>query len=208
MSGPWPNSSVTFSGSGITVNSVTRKQLDPLAVVVTVSGAAAGRRSGRHRDQPATARAAVTLPGALTVNAAPGITAHRADPPGSGCAGQTLTVSGSNFVAGATAAFTKPASTGSVAIGSVTFDNAGQLTLNNMAVSANATAGAWTLTVTNPDGGVATSTAFSVDAAPTVTTLTPNSRGQGASGQTVTVERDWSAQWCDGDVLEGERRGR
>ena len=186
VSGSWPNATVTFSGTGITVNSVTRTSATTLSVVVTISGVA----TVGTRDVTVTSpdgAPAVTLPGAFTVNAAPAISTIAPTHLGQGASGQTLTVSGSNFVAGATAAFTKPASTGSVSIGSVTFDNAGQLTLNNVAVSANATAGAWTLTVTNPDGGVATSTAFSVDVAPTVTTLSPSSRGQGASGQTVTL---------------------
>ena len=51
VSGTWPNSSVAFSGTGITVNSVTRASATALTVNVTIAGSAATGPSRRHRDQ-------------------------------------------------------------------------------------------------------------------------------------------------------------
>ena len=53
-------------------------------------------------------------------------------------------------------------------------------------MAAGASTGARTLTVTNPDTQSGTST-FTVNPAPTVTSLSPNNLGQGATSQNVTV---------------------
>jgi hypothetical protein len=55
-------------------------------------------------------------------------------------------------------------------------------------VAANAATGARDVKVTNPDGGSATRTGgFTVTAAPTVSSVTPSSRGQGATSQSLTI---------------------
>src|SRR6185369_12925708 len=104
----------------------------------------------------------------------------------SGGVGQTLTnvgISGSNFVNGATCSFGA-----GITVNSCTFNSATQLTAN-VTIAANATVGARTVTVTNPDtqSGVLTN-AFSVviptSTAPIISSLTPDN---GTEGQNLSV---------------------
>ena len=91
---------------------------------------------------------------------------------GQGATTQTVTVNGSSFVNGAVVSISGTGLT----VGSTTFVNSGQLTVP-VTVGGGATTGARTLTVTNPDTTTATST-FTVNAAPTVTTVSPASRAR------------------------------
>ena len=104
---------------------------------------------------------------------------------GQGAASQNITVTGTGFVSGVglAASFS---GTG-ITVNSTTFVSSTTLTAN-ITVAANATLGAGNVTVTNPDAGNATGiNVFTVNAAPTVASTSPLSRGQGATGQNITV---------------------
>jgi hypothetical protein len=95
----------------------------------------------------------------------------------------TLTIAGSNFQAGAAAAF---ANTG-ITVNSATVNACGQVTLN-VTIGASATAGVTSLDVTNADGVFGTGSGiFTVQAAvaPTVASTTP---ADGATGVSVAVK--------------------
>jgi hypothetical protein len=73
-----------------------------------------------------------------------------------------------------------------ITVNSVTFNSSTSLTAN-ITVASNATTGAGNVTVTNPDGGVGTGTGvFTVNAAPTVGSVSPSSDTRGST-YTVTV---------------------
>ena len=74
-----------------------------------------------------------------------------------------------------------------MSVNSTTFKSSTELTAN-VTVEATAATGARTVTVTNPDAGVGSANAFTVDAAPSVTSTNPSSRPQGASSQTVAIK--------------------
>src|SRR5207245_1567192 len=94
-----------------------------------------------------------------------------------GDSGKAFTVLGSNFQSGAKIAFV---TSGGITVGPVTFVNSGQLN-TTLSIAANAPLGARTVIVTDPDIQSATlSNAFTVRLpAPKITSITPNSGGQG-----------------------------
>ena len=99
---------------------------------------------------------------------------------GQGRNGVTVTLSGSGFQPGAAVSFGND-----IVVTNVT-GSGGALTVTLDLRAAQL--GAHAVTVTNPDGGVATCTCeFTVHVVPTITGLTPSSRGAGAVGETVTV---------------------
>ena len=116
--------------------------------------------------------------------AAPTVTSTSPSSRGQGATSQTITINGTNFQSGATVAFS---GTGITLNGAATFVSATQLT-QNISVATNATIGARDVTVTNPDAQSGTGTGdFTVNAAPTVTTASPNNGTQGATNLTVTI---------------------
>jgi hypothetical protein len=166
---------VAFSGSGITVNSVTvvnpnqinlNIDVDPNAAtggrVVTITNPDGGFRVRNN---------------GLTVAAAPNPTTVT---PGSRPQGFTGTVSitGSGFVNGATVAIS---GTG-ITVNSVTFNTATRLTVN-LTLAPDAALGPRNITVTNPNAGTRTCLdCLTVTANPTATSLTPPSRARGTAG--------------------------
>ncbi len=101
-----------------------------------------------------------------------------------GASSQNITLTGSNFVSGASVAFS---GTG-ITVNNTTFNSATQLTVN-ISVSGGATQSARNVTVTNPDlqQGVC-SGCFTVTAGPpTASGANPSSRGQGAASQNIVV---------------------
>ena len=69
----------------------------------------------------------------------------------------------------------------------MTRTNSTHLTVN-ITVSTSAALGARTVTVTNLDGGIGSkANAFTVNARPTVTSLSPNSRRRGLNNQVIIV---------------------
>ena len=107
------------------------------------------------------------LPTVTTVNPASGVVSG----------GTVVTITGTNFVDGATVTFGGVSGTG------VTFQNAGTLT----ATTPSHAAGQVDVTVTNPDGGIGALTdGFRYNALPTVTVVNPAS-GVVSGGTVVTI---------------------
>jgi hypothetical protein len=104
-------------------------------------------------------------------------------PLGAGSTAQAVTVSGNAFAPGAVVSI----GGSGVTVQSANLVSATQLALT-VDVSANATPGARSVTVTNPDGATATcASCFTVNPGPTVASATPPIRAQGTSNQTITL---------------------
>ena len=101
------------------------------------------------------------------------------------------TLTGTNFVSGSTVTFSQSGGSG-VSAGTPTSITSTSITLP-ITIAANATLGAWSVTVTNPGSGGGSAAAtlvngFTVNApTPTVTSLSPQSATIGASAQTLTI---------------------
>jgi hypothetical protein len=172
---------VSLSGSGVTVNSTTFVSSTQLTANLTVASTAVAGARNVTVTNPSSASGSCI--GCFSVNAAPTVSATSPSSRGQGATGQNVTVTGTNFVSGATVSL----SGSGVTVNSTTFVSSTQLTAN-LTVASTAVAGARNVTVANPDGGTGSCTGcFSVNAAPTVSATSPSSRGQGAAGQNVTV---------------------
>jgi G:T-mismatch repair DNA endonuclease (very short patch repair protein) len=170
-----------FSGSDVTVNSVTFNSATSLTVNVSIAADAATTARDLTLTNPD--NGFVTTTEAFTVSAAPTFTSITPENLGQGAANQNLAVVGTGFVDGVTAQF----SGAGVTVNSVTFNSATSLIVN-VSVAADAATTARNLTLTNPDNGFVTSSeVFTVTAAPTFTSITPDSRGQGAASQNLAV---------------------
>jgi len=168
-------------GSGVTVNSTTFKTSTEVTANVTIeSGASTGPRTVTLTNPDATT---ASLSSGFTVNAAPSVEATAPSSRGQGASSQSITVSGTNFASGAAVSFS---GTG-IKVNSTTFKSSTELTAN-ITIESSAATGARTVTVTNADAGSASlAGGFTVNAAPTVSSTTPSSRGQGASNQEITI---------------------
>jgi len=171
--------SVAFESLGTISIGTTTKDSDTQITLSNVNFASATAGTGSIRvtnpnDESTTAD--------FTVNTAPGITSINPSSRGIGATGQTIVISGSNFQDSLSVAFE---SLGTISIGTTTKDSATQITLSNVDFT-NATAGTGTIRVTNPDAGTTTS-GFTVNAAPSITSVNPSSRGVGATGQTIVI---------------------
>ncbi|HTA06458.1 MAG TPA: hypothetical protein VK774_08855, partial [Solirubrobacteraceae bacterium] len=101
-----------------------------------------------------------------------------------GASNQTIAITGSHFLNGAAATFS---GTG-ITVNSTTFKSSTELTAN-VSISASAVTGARNVTVTNTDSGTGTGTGvFNVDAPPNAESVSPGSRGQGASEQNLAIK--------------------
>lgn len=171
----------SFSGSGITVNSTTRDNATTLTVDATIApGAGTGARDVLVTNGDG---GKASCSGCFTVNALPSITSLSPDDRGQGASSQTITATGTGFVATPTVTFS---GTG-ITVNSTTFVNATTLSID-VSVAADAPVGARDVTVTNPDQGTSTcSGCFTVNVAPTATGVAPSSRGQGATNQDLTI---------------------
>ncbi len=177
-------SAVTFSGTLVTAGTPT--VVDDTQVTVPVT-AAAGASAG---DRTMTVTTPVALGSKLLTGfavsnlPAPTVTALSAPVTGLGQGGnaQNVTITGTNFVTGATSNF----GTG-VTVNSTTYVSATQLTAN-ITVTTSATAGLHDVVVTNPDTKTGTGTGLlTVNARPTVLLVSPFSALQGANNQVVTI---------------------
>jgi hypothetical protein len=185
LSGSWPTSSVTFSGTAITVNSVTQTDSAHLTVNVSIAPTApVGPQSVTVTNLDA---GVGTLASAFTVNAAPTVTSLSPSSRGQGATSQTIVLTGSNFLSGSWPASAVTFSGSGITVNSVTWTNSTHLSLN-VSIATNASVGPQNVTVTNLDAGIGSlANAFTVNAAPTVTSLSPNALKHGLSNQTVTV---------------------
>jgi len=144
---------VSFSGTGVGVNSVSFTDSGHLSVAISVASSAA----------PGTLNVTVTNPdggkgtcsGCFTVDPAPTVTsaAPASMAPG---ASATVTISGSNFAPGATVSISA-----GVGVSNVKVVSSSSITAT-VTVPSGAAAGARTVTVTNPDGGRGSSACFTV----------------------------------------------
>ena len=171
---------VTFSGTGITVLSTTFVSATQLSITVSVASTATTGLRSVTVVRPDLGQS--TLANAFTVAPLPTITSITPTSRGQGAANQNITVTGTNFRSGATASFS---GTG-ITVNSVTVSSATTAVVN-ITVAATATLGLRDLTITNSIGGSVTRAGiFTVAAAPTITSITPASRGQGAVSQSLT----------------------
>jgi Putative Ig domain/Quinohemoprotein amine dehydrogenase, alpha subunit domain III len=172
---------VSFSGSGITVNSTTWVSATKINVNIDVaSNATTGARNVTVTN-PDTGT--ITGVGVFTVNPKPTITSTTPSSRGQGSVSQLVAINGTGFVSGATVSFSgSPITVNSVAFVSGTKLNA------TITIPANATTGLRDVTVTNPDFGVGTGTGvFTVNPAPTITTISPATHARNANGVVLMI---------------------
>jgi hypothetical protein len=173
--------SASFSGAGITVNSTTFNSATSLTANITIASGATTGAGNVTVTNPDGDRATGT--GVFTVNAGPTVTSSSPSSRGQGATSQSVTITGTGFVSGASASFS---GTG-ITVNSTTFVSATSLTAN-ITIASGATTGTRNVTVTNPDGGVGTGTnVFTVNAGPTVTSTSPSSGDRGATSFSVTI---------------------
>jgi hypothetical protein len=170
-------------GAGVTVSSTTFKSSTELTAVISIeSGAATGTRTVTVTNGDA---GVASLAGAFTVNAKPTVTSTSPSSRGQGATAQSVVIKGSGFVSGASLASSFGAG---VTVSSTTFKSSTELTAV-ISIESGAATGKRSVTVTNGDGGAATgSEVFTVTAGPTVESTSPSSRGQGATGQNITIK--------------------
>src|SRR5262249_55032883 len=102
---------------------------------------------------------------------------------GQGATNQTFSLTGSNFQNGINVAFS---GTG-VNINWIARQTSQQVWIN-VDIDGTAPLGPRDATITNPDGGSVTLSApFSVTARPTITSISPNSKGRGTSASNITI---------------------
>ena len=172
---------VAFSGSGITINSTTYNSSTQVTVNITISGSATTGARDVTLTNPG--GASVTGTGVFNVNPAPTLTSAAPSSRGRGATNQNITLTGTGFIDGASLAV----SFGTlITVNSTSFVNATTV-MANITVGATAAPGVRSVTVTNGDGTIATGNVFTVNAAPTVTSATPSSRGQGAVNQNIAI---------------------
>jgi hypothetical protein len=159
------------SGTGVTLASVSVINPTTISATATVTTSAAiGARNVSVGTGVCT--------GCLTINPAPAVTAASPPAVAQGGSGQ-VTFTGTGLVTGATLKVTGPVTT--VKATKLTVVNATTLTAT-IAVPVSAPVGAYTVTVTNPDGGKGVcKTCLSVLAAPTLTAISPPSAAHGST---------------------------
>jgi len=107
-----------------------------------------------------------------TTLSAPTVTSTSPSSRGQGATNQSITITGTGFVSGATASF----SGAGITVNSTSFVSATQLT-TNITIAAAATTSSRSVTVTNPDtGSGACAACFMVNAGPTITFPTASSQ--------------------------------
>ncbi len=171
--------SVSFSGGGITVNSVTVNSSAQLTANITITSSA----SATYRDVSVTNTYGTgTYSNAFEVlNPAPTLASVS---PATGVAGQSLavTVQGSGFVPGTT----NLSFGAGITVNSISVTNDNSLTAQ-ISIAPGASAGPRTITATNPTPGGGTATlaaAFTVIPMPTLASVSPDS---GTRGQALSV---------------------
>ncbi|MHB8512331.1 MAG: beta strand repeat-containing protein [Actinomycetota bacterium] len=168
-------------GGGVTVNSTSFTDTAHFNMVISVDpNAIPGARDIRVTNADG---GTATCTSCFTVNAAPTATSASPSPRGQGAASQVITVVGSNFVSGAVAAF----SGAGITVNSTTFTDSTHLSVN-ISIASSAPVSARDVTITNPDAGAITCSAcFTVSPGPVVSSVSPSSRGQGATNQNVSI---------------------
>jgi hypothetical protein len=167
-------------GPGITVDSVT--VIDSTHVVVHVSVDTSATAGSKNLTLTNGDGGTLVVPGALTVNENPVVTPP-SSPVAAGPGAQLgIPVSGSGFSAPITGSIAP-----GIKVDSVTVIDSTHVIVH-FTVDTSATAGTYALTLVNSDGGTTVVPNFvTISAAPTFTSVSPTSRGQGAVTQTLTV---------------------
>ncbi|MFM8311787.1 MAG: beta strand repeat-containing protein, partial [Ilumatobacteraceae bacterium] len=172
---------VAFSGTGVTVTAATVNSATQITATINV--AATATVGLRNVTVTNSATSTFTLAGGFTVTAGPTISSLSRTALAQGVSGRQITITGTNFVSGATVAF---GGTG-VTVSALTFVNSTTLQAT-VSVAAAAATGLRSVTVTNPDAGAVTlASGLTVNAQPTVTSVTPATVGQGAVSRTHTI---------------------
>jgi len=171
---------VRFSNAGVTAGAAT---VSATAISLPVSVAAnAATGTGTVTVTTPSGNASSTFNVVAAAIPAPTISSVTPSSLGQGAVNQTVTLAGGNLM-GATVRFSNAGVTTGAATVSAT-----AISLP-VSVAANATAGAGTVTVTTASGSA--SRPFSVTAAaipaPAISSVTPNSLGQGSANQIVTI---------------------
>jgi peptidoglycan/xylan/chitin deacetylase (PgdA/CDA1 family) len=170
---------VSFSGTGITAGATTFTNQTTLTVTVDVQSSAATGARNVMVTKPGGLRATCTR--CLTITSGPHPNSLNPNKRAQGTV-TTVALSGSGFVAGDQVTFS-----GSGVSAAVTSVTASKLTMS-VTVAGDATVGSRDVTVTQPNGGRGTCQAcFTVDAAPTVASVSPSTLRRGAtSAVTIT----------------------
>lgn len=186
QAGAWQTSDVAFSGTGITVNSVTRNSSTQLTVNVSIDATATA--SSRNVTVTNIDGSTDTLAGGFTVNALPYIDSLVPSTGTQGTGPFTVRILGTNFLPSPTVAFTRAGGTG-VTAGTATYISSYEINVP-ITIDGTATTGTWDAQVINADTGVSNMQAFAVSAnvanPPTIIGVTPNSINRGTT-QTITI---------------------
>ena len=172
--GNWAASNIAFSGTGVTVNSVSRVSATELTVNISVSSnATAGSRTVTVTNIDGT-----SADSTFTLSAQPTVTSIDPSSVPLNATQQSVTIHGTGFQTGATVSFTQ-----GISVVSATVNSSLQITavLDTTGVSSAVTAD---ITVTNTDSGSVTETGiltvYSPTATnPTITSVYPDSLEQG-----------------------------
>jgi hypothetical protein len=180
-----PGATATISGTGVTVKSTTYVNSTHVTAVVSVATNAS--TTNRNVSVGNLGTAAGTCAGCLGINQGPyGIVAVPTSI-GRGAVNENVSVVGFNFVSGTWTPSSVQFSGAGITVNSVTRVNSFLLTVS-LSVASTGPTGAGSVTVVNPDGGRSTAlAAFTLNAAPTITSLSPSSRGQGATRENVVI---------------------
>ncbi|MBW8792616.1 MAG: fibronectin type III domain-containing protein [Streptomyces sp.] len=179
---------LTFSGIGSTGPTQVSSQWisrNQMKFTLNTVGASAGPRGIvlTNTDGASTQTGECSVLNCLTVNAAPTATGASPASRAAGSPTVNVTISGSGFNGTPSVAFS---GTG-VTAGTATSVASGSFVVP-VTVAQDAVAGARSFTVTNGDGGMATcSSCFTVKAAPTIDTVSPDVQRIGTGPTTVTI---------------------
>jgi hypothetical protein len=174
-----PGATLSASNSGISFSNVTVKSP---TVITAEESATASVPSGSYNLAVNDPGVSATCSGCLSVLPAPTVTSLSPATLGQG-ASVIVTVNGSNFWPPAKVGFTGP---GSGVTGAVTFVGVSSIRVK-VTVAPTAAPGAYTLNLTNGDGGTAScSGCLTVVAGPTISSISPSTVSQGETG-TFTV---------------------
>jgi len=170
---------LSFSGDGITVNSTTFASDTELDADVSIDpNALAGTRDVTVTNSTL---GAGTCADCFMV--APIVTSVSPTSLGRGATNRNLTITGQGFAPGAITQFSDPG----VTVNYTAYVSPTELTAN-VSVAGNAPLSSYTVSVTDPGQGVGSCNAcFSVNPGPTVTSVSPTSRGAGATGQVIAI---------------------
>src|SRR5581483_3849510 len=160
---------VSFSGTGITVNSSTFQDTSHIKANITIAGNAPTGARDVSVTRPDSQSAKCT--GCFSVSAAPTVSNITPNSGAQGSTIQNVNITGTGFVNGATPTFSGTGVTAS----NVTFNSSTQITAT-VTVASSAAPGARDVVVTNPDGGSGKfANGFNVTAGPQITSANPNS---------------------------------